>query len=130
MHPLNDLLEPQTSGLAPYLCVQASLALSTEPVVRAYVFPQLTKLLKQTPWQALPKRPSKYAKKRDWFAFFFTYFMAFFWDVLFLFPSLVSKGRTLQYYMLHDMLQYYTVLYSTVQFCSVGSGLCSSLPAS
>jgi len=77
--------------------VQASLALSTEPCGARVRLPAAHQAPEADPWQALPKRPSKYAKRREWFAFFFTYFMAFFWDVLFLFPSLVSQQSTVPY---------------------------------
>ncbi|CAI6006221.1 unnamed protein product [Closterium sp. NIES-64] len=68
---------------------EASLALSMEPITRAYVFPHLTKLLKQTPWAPLPKAPTRYAPQRVWCAFLFHCSVVLVWDVLFFLPAAI-----------------------------------------
>ncbi|CAI5962947.1 unnamed protein product [Closterium sp. NIES-65] len=70
---------------------EASLALSMEPITRAYVFPHLTKLLKQTPWAPFPKPPTRYARQVDWWAFFFHCAIIFVWDTLFFLPAAIMS---------------------------------------
>ncbi|CAI5457512.1 unnamed protein product [Closterium sp. Yama58-4] len=70
---------------------EASLALSMEPITRAYVFPHLTKLLKQTPWAPFPKPPTRYARQVDWWAFFFHCAIILVWDTLFFLPAAIMS---------------------------------------
>ncbi|CAI7923081.1 unnamed protein product, partial [Closterium sp. NIES-53] len=70
---------------------EASLALSMEPITRAYVFPHLTKLLKQTPWAPFPKPPTRYAHQVDWWAYFFHCAIIFVWDTLFFLPAAIMS---------------------------------------
>ncbi|CAI7807962.1 unnamed protein product [Closterium sp. NIES-54] len=70
---------------------QASLALSMEPITRAYVFPHLTKLLKQTPWAPFPKPPTRYARQVDWWAFLFHCAIILVWDTLFFLPAAIMS---------------------------------------
>ncbi|CAI7851355.1 unnamed protein product, partial [Closterium sp. NIES-54] len=68
---------------------EASLALSMEPITRAYVFPHLTKLLKQPPWAPLPKAPTRYAPQRVWWAYLCHCMVVLVWDILFFLPAAV-----------------------------------------
>ncbi|CAI5980819.1 unnamed protein product [Closterium sp. NIES-64] len=70
---------------------EASLALSMEPITRAYVFPHLTKLLKQTPWAPFPKPPTRYARQVDWWAFLFHCAIILVWDTLFFLPAAIMS---------------------------------------
>ncbi|GJP76655.1 hypothetical protein CLOP_g7068, partial [Closterium sp. NIES-67] len=70
---------------------EASLALSMEPITRAYVFPHLTKLLKQTPWALFPKAPTRYARQVDWWAYLFNCTIVLVWDTLFFIPAAIMS---------------------------------------
>ncbi|GJP38339.1 hypothetical protein CLOM_g22790 [Closterium sp. NIES-68] len=70
---------------------EASLALSMEPITRAYVFPHLTKLLKQTPWAPFPKAPTRYARQVDWWAYLFNCTIILVWDTLFFLPAAIMS---------------------------------------
>ncbi|CAI5468609.1 unnamed protein product [Closterium sp. Yama58-4] len=66
---------------------EASLALSTEPIARAYIFPQLASMLKLPFWKPLPRRPVT-RKCSDWTLYISNAARILIWNVIFILPAL------------------------------------------
>ncbi|GJP60213.1 hypothetical protein CLOP_g17424 [Closterium sp. NIES-67] len=67
---------------------EASLALSSEPIARAYVFPHLANMLKLPFWKSLPQLPPKGALAVDWLLFFATFGRILLWNIIFILPAI------------------------------------------
>ncbi|CAI5527263.1 unnamed protein product [Closterium sp. Naga37s-1] len=66
---------------------EASLALSTEPIARAYIFPQLASMLKLPFWKALPRRPVT-RKCSEWTLYISNTARILMWNIIFILPAL------------------------------------------
>ncbi|CAI5984096.1 unnamed protein product, partial [Closterium sp. NIES-65] len=65
---------------------EASLALSTEPIARAYIFPQLASMLKLPFWKPLPRRPVT-RKCSEWTLYISNTARILMWNVIFILPA-------------------------------------------
>ncbi|GJP56296.1 hypothetical protein CLOM_g15364 [Closterium sp. NIES-68] len=65
---------------------EASLALSTEPIARAYVFPQLASMLKLPFWKSLPHRPVT-KNFSDWTLYLSNSARILLWNIIFILPA-------------------------------------------
>ncbi|CAI5484322.1 unnamed protein product [Closterium sp. Yama58-4] len=65
---------------------EASLALSTEPIARAYIVPQLASMRKTPFWKPLPRRPTT-NKCSDWTLYISSTARIFLWNIIFILPA-------------------------------------------
>ncbi|CAI5528873.1 unnamed protein product [Closterium sp. Naga37s-1] len=65
---------------------EASLALSTEPIARAYIVPQLASMLKTPFWKPLPRRPTT-NKCSDWTLYISNTARILLWNIIFILPA-------------------------------------------
>ncbi|CAI5964661.1 unnamed protein product [Closterium sp. NIES-64] len=65
---------------------EASLALSTEPITRAYIVPQLASMLKTPFWKPLPHRPTT-NKCSDWTLYISNTARILLWNIIFILPA-------------------------------------------
>ncbi|CAI5469234.1 unnamed protein product [Closterium sp. Yama58-4] len=65
---------------------EASLALSTEPIARAYIVPQLASMLKTPFWKPLPRRPTT-NKCSDWTLYISNSARILLWNTIFILPA-------------------------------------------
>ncbi|CAI5534835.1 unnamed protein product, partial [Closterium sp. Naga37s-1] len=68
---------------------EASLALSSEPIARAYVFPHLENMLKLPFWKPLPQFPPHDAVGLDWLLYFASFGRILLWNIIFILPALI-----------------------------------------
>ncbi|CAI5523274.1 unnamed protein product, partial [Closterium sp. Naga37s-1] len=68
---------------------EASLALSSEPIARAYVFPHLENMLKLPFWKPLPQFPPHDAVPLDWLLYFASFGRILLWNIIFILPALL-----------------------------------------
>ncbi|CAI5460790.1 unnamed protein product [Closterium sp. Yama58-4] len=65
---------------------EASLALSTEPIARAYIVPQLASMLKTPFWKPLPRRPTT-NKCSNWTLYISNSAQILLWNIIFILPA-------------------------------------------
>ncbi|CAI5475241.1 unnamed protein product [Closterium sp. Yama58-4] len=68
---------------------EASMALSSEPIARAYVFPHLASMLKLPFWKPLPQFPPRDAVPLDWLLYFASFGRILLWNIIFILPAVV-----------------------------------------
>ncbi|CAI5953817.1 unnamed protein product [Closterium sp. NIES-65] len=68
---------------------EASLALSSEPIARAYVFPHLANMLKLPFWKPLPQFPPHDAVPLDWLLYIASFGRILLWNIIFILPALI-----------------------------------------
>ncbi|CAI5468200.1 unnamed protein product [Closterium sp. Yama58-4] len=68
---------------------EASLALSSEPIARAYVFPHLANMLKLPFWKPLPQFPPHDAVPLDWLLYFASFGRILLWNIIFILPAML-----------------------------------------
>ncbi|CAI5963147.1 unnamed protein product [Closterium sp. NIES-64] len=67
----------------------ASMALSSEPIARAYVFPHLADMLKLPFWKPLPQFPPHDAVPLDWLLYIASFGRILLWNIIFILPALI-----------------------------------------
>ncbi|CAI5953813.1 unnamed protein product [Closterium sp. NIES-65] len=68
---------------------EASMALSSEPIARAYVFPHLADMLKLPFWKPLPQFPPHDAVPLDWLLYIASFGRILLWNIIFILPALI-----------------------------------------